>query len=117
MSMITTRNDLCTSLYICQTKAEGSRLVIFALYDVEAGEELCISYKGLPVSPMDTLSRDISDISRRKKKSCPIKPRKVENGEKSRNPRRLLLYMSRRRRVISRKKTLAFGTQIHGSEG
>jgi hypothetical protein len=63
------------------------------------------------------LSREISNISRRKRKSYPIKPRKVENGERSRNQRRLLLCIFRRRRVITRIEILAIGARIHRSEG
>lgn len=37
------------------TRLTDRRLVIFSLYDVEAGQELCISYKGLPVSQTLTL--------------------------------------------------------------
>jgi len=56
--MISTPNDLCESV---PDKAAimliGLRLVIFTLHDVKAGEELCISYKGIPVRHSVTIGQ------------------------------------------------------------
>jgi len=56
--MISTPNDLCESVPDkVVIIADWKRLVIFTLHDVKAGDELCISYKGIPVRHSVTIGQ------------------------------------------------------------
>lgn len=52
---------------IARQTLTARRLVIFTLHDISAGEELCISYKGLPVRIRDCEGRGIADHSGRRR--------------------------------------------------
>lgn len=61
-----------SALCACTVDGTDASLVIFARFDIRAGEEMCISYKGLPDDSevLPELPPRVSPGGRRKHKTC-----------------------------------------------